>query len=154
MDEGGQYIIASNPMDLHRLALFSGLSAEDLGRLETRLTRREFPPQAIIVREGSGDEAAYVILSGRVAVRRKDPDSGVEFVLAGLGEGQMVGEMALLTRKPRTATVVALEATTCAVLQRAALEELVSGHPSVAMAMMVIWRSGSTRRTATRGSTS
>jgi len=35
-------------------------------------------------------------------VRRKDPDSGVEFPLAELGPDQMFGETGLLTKKPRT----------------------------------------------------
>src|SRR5262245_2292128 len=110
-------------MDLHRLPLFSALSPEDIARLQTHVRVREFPPQAVIVREGSADDTAVIVLSGRVAVRRKDPDSGVDFQLAELAEGQMFGEMALLTQKPRTATVVALDATSCAVLARAGLEQ-------------------------------
>ena len=96
------------------LPLFAGLSPADREQLEGRLPRREFPPQAVIVREGSAADAAFVVLSGRVAVRRKDPESGIEFLLAELGADQMFGEMAMLTKKARAASVVALGATTCA----------------------------------------
>ena len=99
---------------LSRLPLFADVSPDALARLEHRMRRREFAPQSVIVREGGAGDSAFIILSGRVAVRRRDPDSGIDFLLAELGEGQMFGEMALLTRKPRTASVVALEATTCA----------------------------------------
>src|SRR5947207_7106109 len=117
------------------LPLFAGLSAADRAEFEQRMQRCDFVPQSVIVREGGAGDAAYVILSGLVAVRRKDPDSGMEFLLAELGPGQMFGEMALLTEKPRTASVVALEATACAMLSRAEFERVVREHPVVAFGL-------------------
>ena len=52
------------------------------------MSRREFAPQSVIVREATAADAAFVVLSGLVAVRRKDPDSGIEFLLAELGPDQ------------------------------------------------------------------
>jgi len=126
----------TTPAFLHQVPFFSGLSPEACAQLETHTRRRDFVPQSIIVREGSTDGAGYVILSGRVAVRRRDPDSGVDFILAEFGNGQMFGEMALLTGQPRTASVLALEATTCAVLERDAFEQALVEHPELASAMM------------------
>jgi type IV pilus assembly protein PilB len=126
----------TTPAFLHQVPFFSGLSPEACAQLETHTRRRDFVPQSIIVREGSTDGAAYVILSGRIAVRRRDPDSGVDFILAELASGQMFGEMALLTGQPRTASVLALEATTCAVLERTAFERALIDHPELAAAMM------------------
>src|SRR5947207_5743786 len=117
------------------LPLFAGLSAADRAEFEQRMQRCDFVPQSVIVREGGAGDAAYVILSGLVAVRRKDPDSGMEFLLAELGPGQMFGEMALLTEKPRTASVVALEATACRLLSRAEFERVVREHPVVALGL-------------------
>jgi type IV pilus assembly protein PilB len=122
----------SSPSFLHQVPFFSSLPAEACVHLETRTRRRDFLPQSLIVREGTSDGAAYVILSGRVAIRRRDPDSGVDFVLAELGAGQMFGEMALLTGQPRTASVLALEETTCAVLERADFEQALVAHPELA----------------------
>ena len=93
---------------LSELPLFAGLSPAETSELESRMRRREFAPQQTIVREGGAGDAAFLIVSGLVAVRHKDADSGVEFLLAELGPGQMFGEMALITGKPRTASVVAL----------------------------------------------
>ena len=121
---------------LSRLPLFADVSSDTLARLEQRMRRREFPPRAVIVREGSTDESAFLVLSGRVAVRRKDPDSGIEFLLAELGEGEMFGEMSLLTRKPRTASVVALDATTCGVIEQADFDVLLKEHPAAVRSMM------------------
>lgn len=126
------------PSLLGQLPLFAGLSAADCATIEQRMRRVEFLPQAVVVRQGSADVSAFLILSGRVSVRRKDADSGIEFVLAELTEGQMFGEMALLTRKPRSATVVALEPTTCAVLDQAAFESMLRDHVRLSLAMMAV----------------
>jgi type IV pilus assembly protein PilB len=121
---------------LHQVPFFSALSAEACGLLETRTRRRDFLPQSTIVREGSTDGAAYFVLSGRVAVRRRDPDTGVDFILAELGPGQMFGEMALLTGQPRTASVLAIDETTCAVLEHADFEQALVAHPELASPLM------------------
>ena len=123
---------------LQQIPFFSAIPAEVSVHLERRMRRRDFVPQSLIVREGSTDGAAYFILSGRVAVRRRDPDTGVDFVLAELGTGQMFGEMAMLTGQPRTASVLALEDTTCAVLEQADFELVLATHPELATAMLRI----------------
>ena len=120
---------------LGHLPLFAGLSAADRAQLEQRMARREFAPQSVIVREGAAADAAFVVLSGLVAVRRKDPESGIEFLLAELGPDQMFGEMALLTTKPRGASVIALEATTCAVLDRPLFETMMRSLPAFALSI-------------------
>ncbi len=115
---------------------FQGLSASARAALEGSVEPREFLPQTVIVREGSAGDSAYLVLTGRVAVLRKDPSSGVEFQLTELGPGQMFGEMALLTGRPRTASVVAIEATACALLTRAAFEQVMRAEPDLALSMM------------------
>src|SRR5262245_60078868 len=107
---------------ISELPLFAGLSASECQEIEARMRRREYMPQQSIVREGGPSDAAYLIISGLVAVRHKDPDSGVEFLLAELGPGQMFGEMALLTGKPRTASVVALQTISYAVVGGASVD--------------------------------
>jgi type IV pilus assembly protein PilB len=121
---------------LHQVPAFSTVAPQSVAAIEALMHRRDFVPQATIVREGSSDGAAFFILSGRVAVRRRDPDTGVDFVLAEFAAGQMFGEMALLTGQARTATVVALEATTCAVLEAADFERVLATHPDVTIAIM------------------
>jgi type IV pilus assembly protein PilB len=115
--------------------VFSGLPAPARAEIERLVQRREFLPQSVIVKEGGAGDAAFVILSGLVAVRRKDPVSGVDFLLSELGPGQMFGEMALLMNKPRTATVIATEATVCALLTRADFERVMREQPDFALGM-------------------
>jgi type IV pilus assembly protein PilB len=123
---------------LHTLPLFAGLTADECRELERRMTHRDFPPQSTIIREGGPGNAAFFILSGVVAVRRKDPNSGIEFLLSELCAGQMFGEMALITRKPRNASVVAVEATTCAVLEEEDFRRVVEEHPSICLALIAV----------------
>ena len=120
---------------ISELPLFAGFSQAEVTELESRMWRKEFAPQQTIVREGGPGDAAFLVVSGLVAVRHKDPDSGVEFLLAELGPGEMVGEMALLTGKRRTASVVAIEQTVCAVLERTDFERALLEHPGIALAL-------------------
>jgi type IV pilus assembly protein PilB len=137
MDSARNQTLTPAPF-LHTLPLFAGLTRRECLELEQRMTHREFPPQAMILREGGPGNAAFFIQTGTVAVRRKDPASGIEFHLTELGAGQMFGEMALITRKPRTASVVALEATTCAVLEETDFRRVVEAHPSICLALTAV----------------
>ena len=118
---------------LSDIPLFAGLSPAACAEFEQRMKRCDFTPQSTIVREGGAGDAAFVILEGLVAVKRKDPGSGIEFLLSELGPGQMFGEMALLTKKPRAASVVAVAATTCAMLSCDDFERVMREHPGVAL---------------------
>jgi type IV pilus assembly protein PilB len=117
-------------------SLFAGVPPAARAQLDSRMRRVDFVPQAVIVREGAAGDSAFVILSGRVAVRRRDPHSGFEFVIAEIGAGEIFGDLALLTGRPRTATVVATEATTCGVLTRGDFEAVVQAFPAVGLSLM------------------
>jgi type IV pilus assembly protein PilB len=68
-------------------------------------------------------------------VRRRDPNTGIDFLLTELHPGACFGEMALLTGKPRTASVVAIEPTSCGVLEHADFEGLMVSHPQIGLAL-------------------
>ncbi|MCC7417295.1 MAG: Flp pilus assembly complex ATPase component TadA [Acidobacteria bacterium] len=120
---------------LARLPFFAGLSSADCASLKARMPRREYAPQSVVFREGAAADAAYVVLSGLVAVRRRDPESGIDFQLGELGPDQMFGEVGLLTGKPRGATVTAVEATDCAVLDRPLFEGMMRALPAFALSI-------------------
>lgn len=120
---------------LSDVPLFACLDPAGCAALEARMSRRDFPPQATLIREGSAGDAAFLVLAGLVSIRRRDPDTGIEFELAQLGPGQMIGEMSLLTGQARNASAVALEPTACAVLARADFEQALQAYPGVALAL-------------------
>ena len=85
---------------LKNVKLFSEMSPESLAKLGTCLKITEFAPSEVIVREGAPGVSMYIIKSGLVEVRKKDPATGIDFMVAQLGEGAAVGEMSLLRLEP------------------------------------------------------
>jgi type IV pilus assembly protein PilB len=120
---------------LQKVRLFSGLPYEECLLIEGRMRPREFAPQQILVEEGGPGDAMFFITSGAVEVRKKDPNSNIDFLLSELKAGSCFGEMALLNGKRRMASVVAIEPTTCAVLEQAAFDELLLTSSKLGLSM-------------------
>jgi CRP/FNR family cyclic AMP-dependent transcriptional regulator len=95
---------------------------------------RSFPKNAVIINEGDKGESLFVILAGRVKVYVSD-DDGREMVLDTHGPGDYVGEMALDGR-PRSASVMTLDPTTCSILTREDLRAAIAANPDVAMSLI------------------
>ncbi|MBZ5647770.1 MAG: Flp pilus assembly complex ATPase component TadA [Acidobacteriia bacterium] len=123
---------------LQRIKLFSALSIPDCEQVVKRMKRRDFPPNQVIVREGAPGTSMFFLTAGKVEVRKKDPHTGIDFLLVEMGPGQNFGEMSLLTGKPRTASVTAVQATTCAVLEQADFQDLLLKYPKIGIALTTI----------------
>jgi len=120
---------------LQKIRLFRDLPYEECLLLESHLRPREFAPQQTIVQEGGPGDAMFFITAGAVEVRKKDPDTGIDFLLSELKAGACFGEMALLTGRPRAASVVAVGPTSCSVLEQPAFDEVLLTSPKVSLAM-------------------
>lgn len=92
---------------------------------------RTFPRNTILINEGDLGDALYIVLSGRVKVFASN-EAGREFVIDFHGPGEYVGEMSL-DGAPRSASVMTVEPTTCAVVNRAQLRDFILAHPDFAM---------------------
>ena len=93
-------------LQLRRVPLFQRLSPEDLQRIASVATERWFEEGAALVREGEAGDELFVIVEGRVRVVHR-ADDGTERTLRTYGEGDHIGELAVLRERPRIATVVA-----------------------------------------------
>jgi type IV pilus assembly protein PilB len=120
---------------LKNVKLFAELSTESLLKLGACLKVAEFPPGEVIVREGAPGVSMYVIKTGLVEVRKKDPGTGIDFLVAQLNDGAAVGEMSLLTGKPRSATVTTVQPTIVFTLTRADFRNLLSQHPEISLGL-------------------
>ena len=89
-----------------------------------------FSAKEIIIREGDPGRSIYVILSGRVRVFTRDSE-GNEEELAILLEGQLFGEMSLLTGKSRSAYVSALHSSMLMELSFSSMRKLIRGNHKV-----------------------
>lgn len=94
------------------IQLFQELSMPELLRVTTACRTETFQPNEEIIREGEMSESLFLLVSGQVSVERS------ESVVALLGSGAHFGEMALLSQRPRSATVKARTQATVMVLDR------------------------------------
>ncbi len=108
-----------------RVPLFAGLDADDL-RYVLRVARRlEFAPGALLMRQGQAADSALILEGGRVGIVSTLPGGG-EAVIAELGPGSVLGEMALLDSGVRSANVIAREPTACLSMERDAFRLLIA----------------------------
>jgi serine/threonine-protein kinase len=83
------------------------------------LSRRRFATGATVMREGELGDVAYIVLSGRCEVFKSVEGRAVR--LREMGPGEVFGETAILTNRPRTASVVAMDELTVLVVTRESL---------------------------------
>lgn len=120
---------------LKNTEIFKALADGDLEKFSNKLKERVYPPNTAIVREGSSGDAMFIIKSGKVEVRRKEQTLGIDLAIATLGGGACFGEMALLTGKPRSATVMAVMPTEVFVLEKRDFDSLLMSHPTMSLAL-------------------
>jgi CRP/FNR family cyclic AMP-dependent transcriptional regulator len=92
---------------------------------------RSYPAQAVLVTEDDRTDALYIILGGRAKAYGSGED-GREVVYGTLGPGEYFGELTL-DGGPRSASVMTLEATTCAVVPGNEVREFLATHPDFAV---------------------
>ena len=115
----------------HSAAPVPPLHDETLQNIAASGVIRTFPRHTVLINEGYVGDALYVVLAGRVKVYSSN-EAGREFVIDFHGPGEYVGEMTL-DGAPRSASVVTVEPTTCAVVGRAQFRDFILAHPDFAM---------------------
>jgi len=111
---------------LKGIDLFSDLPGEELAQValiteeEQRLAGEE------IIREGEVGESIFIVVDGRVQVRKADR------AVAELGEREVFGEMALLDPAPRSATVKALTDVTLLTIRREDFSDIMAERHEIA----------------------
>jgi CRP-like cAMP-binding protein len=109
--------------------LFKSLEAEGREALLKDATTVAFDPGEVIVREGDPGDALYLIKKGTVRVHTTMGDNSVP--LATLGRGACLGEVAVLSNSPRTATAVAEERCVLIRFSRQQIEDVLQQYPKV-----------------------
>jgi CRP-like cAMP-binding protein len=91
-----------------------------------------FSAGEVLFREGEPGDRVFFIMQGRVKVHQTHSD-GHEQELAQLGDSDIVGEMAVLDERPRSATVTALEDTDVMVVEKANFLASMEQQPQLAI---------------------
>jgi len=112
--------------------VFEGVPPEARLALANRFRLNSFNDGDTIVQEGERGDCFYLVRSGRVGVFTRKMQAGADMVELGhMEEGGFFGEVALLTDKPRTATVVAQGPVELMELSRDNFNSIVAEYPSV-----------------------
>ena len=110
--------------------LFDGFSPEELVAVMRGLELVSFEAGDVIVAEGTAGDSMFILTTGRVKAYVKSP-KGRSMKVQEFEEGDFFGEIAVLTGKPRTATLTAAVDCECLELNRATLDEITKTHPGV-----------------------
>jgi CRP-like cAMP-binding protein len=116
------------------LPLFSAMPKEALRDLLGAFEMVTVPAGHCVIAEGEEGSEAFIVARGELEVMRSaGDDDKPPIMLARLAAGALFGEMALLSRAPRAASVVATRPSILLVAKREALEAVAEGRPEVAV---------------------
>jgi MFS family permease len=115
---------------LERLEIFAAASRPILERLAAGATAVSFAPAQAIVREGAQADAVYVLASGEVDVSARGDAGGAERKIRVMTAPSYFGEIGVLARIPRTATVSALTPTELLKIDGEALRDALTASPA------------------------
>jgi len=114
--------------------LLAGLPRQELDWLVEQSETFDLPQGEMLIREGDQGDSAFVILDGELEVSKRSGTRDV--VLSVRRSGDVIGEMALLTKAPRMATVRATQDSRLLRIPAGAFENLMLSHPSAALSIL------------------
>lgn len=118
-----------------KVPLFAGLTAEQMNCITAGARIQNFPRSAVIITQGDLSDSMFVVLSGRLKVYITG-DNGREILLNFIGPGDTFGELSLLDQQPRSASVMAMEASKLAILPREYFLRCLQQYPTIALALL------------------
>jgi MFS superfamily sulfate permease-like transporter len=118
------------------LPLLDGLTTAQRARLGALLVRRAYRAGEVVVQEGEDDHSLLMIARGTASVKIKRAGREQYRRLATFSPGTIFGEVALLDRQPRSATVTADEDLVCYVLPEDAFHALTVEDPPIAIHLL------------------
>ena len=110
--------------------LFRGIEAAGLAGLADVATSVDFPAGHVIARQGDIGMGFFVVIAGMVRVVRDGE------VVARLGAGEFFGELSVLDRMPRNASVIAEEPTSCLALASWDFEKVLLEQPQLTLTII------------------
>jgi CRP-like cAMP-binding protein len=121
---------------LKHVRLFEDLDRKSLEAIANAAVEQSYTAGQDIVRQGDTGVGAFIVKKGRVEAFQDR--AGHMHKLAEMKAGDVFGEMALLDEFPRSATVRALEPTTCLGIQRWHFRGILESHPQIALALLPV----------------
>jgi CRP-like cAMP-binding protein len=110
---------------LSKCQIFAGLSARDLAEVGRLADEVDVPSGKVVAKEGAAGHEFFVILDGKVDITK-----GGKLVNT-MGPGDFFGELAMLGKVPRSATVTAAAPTRLLVVGHREFTSLLTSHPAI-----------------------
>ncbi len=110
------------------------LPEEDLNMLTKVVIEREYPAGTTICREGELEHTFYIIQTGQVAFTKRMTEG--DHLLGLKGKGDFFGELGVLDRAPRSASVQAVSDCRLIEIHEETLDKILARNPSVSRAIM------------------
>ena len=115
---------------LKSVPLFAGCSKNELRQLAKTADEIDLRQGTVLTREGRPGREFFVLIDGTAEVTKKGKK------IADLGPGDWLGEIALITDSPRTATVTATSAVDVLVITDRRFRSVVETMPSIALKVL------------------
>ena len=115
---------------LAHVPLFAHLSKRQLRGVLEQTSEYEYDQGDVIVKDGTLGHTLFVLIDGKARVVKSNR------TVARLSPGEFFGEIAVLDRRPRTASVVADSPVTCLLLHREDLRKVLAEEPQIAWSML------------------
>jgi CRP/FNR family transcriptional regulator, cyclic AMP receptor protein len=120
---------------LKRCSIFSTLSEEERRHLAERSHRRRFSAGDLIFRFGDPGHSMMAVLTGTVRISRPTTKAK-EIILGDLGPGEIIGEIAVLDGKERSADAAAVTNVELLVLDRREILPFIEQHPALCLRLL------------------
>ncbi|HKZ31283.1 MAG TPA: cyclic nucleotide-binding domain-containing protein [Vicinamibacteria bacterium] len=127
-----------DPAFLRDSELFENQSAEVIRAVLAQGQLLEFGPGEVIFRQGDEGDRLFVVKSGVLEVVATPTDGSEPTVVAYLGTGEVIGELALLTGSPRSATVRSPEHAVLFAVEKAVFLDLMDVLPAFSRNLCVV----------------
>jgi len=118
---------------LQRVPLFRTLGFQETMELSAICNIERKEDGQVIIQQDSLGHALYILKDGAATVRRRDPISGAEKVLATLSAGELIGEMSLIDDQLASADVIAKGPAELLVIPRGEFEKLLASNDKLAV---------------------
>ncbi len=121
-------------------SIFRGLPVSRLESAARQLVEVPMTAGEVVIRQGEAADRFYLVAQGDVAVSQVPEKGGAETHLRDLGPGDVFGEIGLLRRSPRTATVTATSDGMLLALEAPIFRELVGSGPGLSTRLLDLYR--------------
>jgi CRP-like cAMP-binding protein len=120
---------------LVKIPMFAGLNDEELEIIENHIELFEVEQGATLFEEGDKGDYVCFVVNGRLEVTKRTI-TGEDFVLNTLARGQSVGEMSIIDKRPRSATVRAKTEATLFTLTRTNFEMIIDEYSEISIKIL------------------